>query len=97
MPVNLSLLKGRELNNPKNQKNMEKKDLTNLDSEVRKYLDHMAEFILLLKENVKRLEKRVEELESCKAPNSRIQQRDGTSGERMFVSKENPHMRLVMK
>ena len=45
---------------------MEKKDLTNLDSEVRKYLDHMAEFILLLKENVKRLEKRVEELESCK-------------------------------
>ena len=29
---------------------MEKKDLTNLDSEVRKYLDHMAEFILLLKE-----------------------------------------------
>lgn len=76
---------------------MEKKDFTNLDGEVRRYLDHMAEFILLLKENVKRLEKRVEELENCKHPNSRIQQRDGTSGERMFVSKENPHMRLVMK
>ena len=76
---------------------MEKKDLTNLDIEVRKYLDHMTEFILLLKENVKRLEKRVEELESCKAPNSGIQQRDGTSGERMFVSKGTPLMRLIMK
>ena len=76
---------------------MEKKDLINLDIEVRKYLDHMTEFILLLKENVKRLEKRVEELESCKAPNSGIQQRYRTSGEKMFVSKENPHMRLVLK
>lgn len=76
---------------------MEKKDFTNLDGEVRRYLDHMTEFILLLKENVKRLEKRVEELEGCKDPNSRIQQRDGTSGERIFVSKKNPHMRLIMK
>lgn len=76
---------------------MEKKDFTNLDGEVRRYLDHMTEFILLLKENVKRLEKRVEELEGSTAPNNKRQQRDGTFGERTFVSKKNPHLRLIMK